>query len=96
MKLFDGTKKLIDKTSNGENKPSFEEVKVVLVQCNLVDNQYQQKSEVLYAFTLNKSYAYLLNIEPINLLFFRKHIILSLMKLSQHTFFFYMYTGKLG
>ena len=69
MKLFDGTKKLIDKTSNGENKPSFEEVKVVLVQCNLVNNQYQQKSEVLYIFTPNISYASLLNVAPIDSVF---------------------------
>ena len=47
MKLFDRTKKLIDKTKNGENVPSLEVVEVVLGQCNLVDNQYQQKSEVL-------------------------------------------------
>ena len=47
--------------------PSFEVVGVVLVQCNLADNQYQQKSEVLYNFMPNKSYAYLLNIEPTNL-----------------------------
>ena len=46
---------------------SLELVKLVLVQCNLVNNQYQQKSEVLYTFTANKSYAYLLNIEPNNL-----------------------------
>ena len=47
-------KKLIDKTKNGEKVPSLEVVEVVLVQCNLVDNQYQQKSEVLYTFTPNK------------------------------------------
>ena len=41
-------------------------VEVVLVQCNLVENQYQQKSEVLYTFTPNKTYAYLLNAEPSN------------------------------
>ena len=35
MKLFDNTKTLIDKTKNRE--------KVVLVQCNLVDNQCKQK-----------------------------------------------------
>ena len=34
-----------------------------------MDNQYQQKSEVLYTFTPNKSYAYLLNAEPSNLVF---------------------------
>ena len=44
-------KELIDKTKNGEDLPSLEVVLVVLVQCNLVDNHDQQKSEVLY--TLN-------------------------------------------
>ena len=52
MKSFGSTRKLIDK------------VEVVLVQFNLIDNQYQQKSEVLYTFAFNKSYAYLLNVEP--------------------------------
>ena len=41
MKLFGSTKKLIDKTKNGENVPRLRVAKVVLVQCNLVDNQYQ-------------------------------------------------------
>ena len=39
MKLFGSTKKLIDKTKTGENEPSLEVIEVVLVQCNLVDNQ---------------------------------------------------------
>ena len=55
MKLFGSTKKLIDKTKNGEKVQSLGAVEVVLVQCNLVDNQYQQKCEVLYTFTPNKS-----------------------------------------
>ena len=67
IKLFDSTKKLIDKTKNGEKVPSFEVVEVVLVQYNLVDNQYKKKSEVLYTFTPNKCYAYLLNVEPSHL-----------------------------
>ena len=56
---------------NGENVQSLEVVEVVLVQCNLVNNQYQQKSEVLCTFTPNKSYAYLLNVEPSNLVFLK-------------------------
>ena len=48
-------------------------VEVLLVPCNLVDNQYQQKSEVLYTFTPNKSYAYLLNVEPSNLVFLKTY-----------------------
>ena len=48
-------------------------MEVVLVQCNLVDNQYRQKSKVLYTFGPNKSYAYLLNVEPSTLLFFKTY-----------------------
>ena len=40
MKLFGNIKKLKDKIKNGENVPNLEVVEVVLVQCNLVDNQY--------------------------------------------------------
>ena len=64
LKLFGSTKKLIDKTINGEKV-----VEVVLLQCKLVDNQYQQKSEVSYTSTPSKSYAYLLNVEPSDLVF---------------------------
>ena len=39
VKLFGSTKKLIGKTKNGENVPSFEVVEAVLVLCNLVVNQ---------------------------------------------------------
>ena len=35
---------LIDETKNRETVLSFKSVEEVLVQCNLVDNQYQQKS----------------------------------------------------
>ena len=71
MKLFGSTKKLRDKTKNGGKVPSLEVVEVVLVQCNSVDNQYQQKSQVSYIFMPNKSYAYLLNVEPSSLVFFK-------------------------
>ena len=73
MKLFGSTKKLIDNTKNGKNLSSFEVVELVLVQCNLIENQYQQKSEVLYTFTPNKSYTYLLNVEPINLVLLKTY-----------------------
>ena len=59
MKLLGSTQNL-EKTENGKNVPSLEVVEVVLVRCNLVqlnlvDNQYQQKSEVLYNFMPGKS-----------------------------------------
>ena len=69
QKLFSNTKLLIKKTKDGENAQSVEVVEAFLVKRNLVDNQYQQKSKVLYTLTLNKSYAYLLDLEPSNLVF---------------------------
>ena len=71
MKLFGSIEKLLSKTKKRENLPSLEAAEVVLVQCNLVNNQYQQKSEVSYTFTSNKSYTYLLNVELSNLVFFK-------------------------
>ena len=73
MTLFGSTKKLIEKTKNGENVPSLEVIEVVLVECNLVDNQYQQKSEVLYFFTTNKSYVCLLSVELRDLVFLKTY-----------------------
>ena len=64
-------KKIREKTKNGENVPSLEVTEVVLVQYDIVDNQYQRKFEVLYTFTAKKSYGCLLNVEPSNLLFLK-------------------------
>ena len=71
--LFGTRKKLIDKTNNGGNVTSLKMIEVV--QCNLVDNQYQQKSKVIYTFTPSKSYAYLLNVESSNLVFLYFYIL---------------------
>lgn len=46
---------------------------IVLVQCNLVNNYYQQNSEVLNTFSPNKSLGYLLNVEPCNLMFLKTY-----------------------
>ena len=73
MKLLGSTKEVIDETKNGEKVPSLEVAEVVLVQYNLVDNQYQQNSEVLCTFTPNKSYAYLLNVELNNFVFLKTY-----------------------
>ena len=67
MKVFGSTKKFIDKTKNWENVPSLEVIEAVLVHCNLVDNQHLPKYEILYSLTLSKSYAYLSDVEPSNL-----------------------------
>ena len=53
MKLLRSTKKKLIKVKNGENVPHLEITKVVLVQCNIVNNDHQQDSRVLYTFVPN-------------------------------------------
>ena len=44
--------------------PNLEITEVVLVHCNIVHNEYQQNSRVLYTFIPNKSFSQLLDISP--------------------------------
>ena len=60
MKLLGGTENKITKDKNGENVPHLEITEVVLVHCNIVNNDYQQDSRVLYIFVLNKPFGSLL------------------------------------
>ena len=62
MKLLGSTKNLVDKDKNGENVPKLESAEVVLVHCNLVKNDYQHASKVLFSFVPNKKFGQLLNI----------------------------------
>ena len=49
-------------------------VEVDLVQCNLVDSDYQQqKSKMSYTFTPNRSFAHLSNVEPRNLVLLKTY-----------------------
>ena len=66
-------KKINKQNANWRKHTSLEVAEVVLVQCNLVDNLYQQKSEVLYNFTPNKFYVYLLNVERSNIVFLKTY-----------------------
>ena len=54
MKLLGNTENKITKNKNGENVPHLEITKVVLVQYNIVSNDYQQDSRVLDTFVPNK------------------------------------------
>ena len=62
MKLLGSTKKDVDQDKDGENVPKLESVEVVLVHCNLVKNDYQHSSKVLFSFVLNKQFGQLINI----------------------------------
>ena len=53
MKLLRKTKSKITKNENSENVPCLEITEVVLINCNVVNNSYQQNSRILYTFTPN-------------------------------------------
>ena len=71
MILLGSTENKITEDKNGENLPKLEITEVVLVHCNIVNNDYQQDSRVLYTFVPNKPFHSLLEISQI------KHIFLK-------------------
>ena len=62
MQLLRSSKKDIDQNKDSEDEPKLESVKVILVHCNLVNNNYQQASKVLFTFVLNKQFEQLITI----------------------------------
>ena len=56
MQLLGSSKKVIHKNKDDEIVPRSEAVEVVLVRCNLVNNNYQQASKVLFTFVSNKQF----------------------------------------
>ena len=50
MKLLESTKKDFDQDKDGEDVGKLKSVEVVLVHCNLVNNNYQQASKALFFF----------------------------------------------
>ena len=56
MKLLGSIENKITKDKNGENVPYLEITEVILVHCNIVNNDYQQDSIVLYTFVTNKPF----------------------------------------
>ena len=71
MKLLGSTESKITKDKNGENVPHLNIVELVLVHCNLVNNDYQQDSRILYVFVPNKTFGSLLEISPRNNVFLK-------------------------
>ena len=66
MKILRSTKSKINKDKNVESVFHLETTQLVLVHCNIVDNDYQQDLGVLYAFVPDKSFAQLSDISPKN------------------------------
>ena len=70
-KLLGSTEKKITKDKISENAPHLEITEVVLVHCNIVNNDYQQDSRVLYTFVPNKPFGSLLEISLTNQIFLK-------------------------
>ena len=71
IKLLGSTESKIVKDKNSENVLHLEITEVVLVNCNISNNDYQQDSRVLYTFFPNKPFGSLLEISPTNLIFLK-------------------------
>ena len=69
IKLLESTKSKIIKDENDENVPNLEITEVVLVHFNIVNNDSQQDSRVLYTIVPDKSFGQLLDISSKNIIF---------------------------
>ena len=64
VKLLESTKSKITKDEEGESMPRWEITEVVLIHCNIINNDYQQDSRVLHTFAPNKTFGQILDISP--------------------------------
>ena len=71
MKLLRIIKNKITKDKNGEDVPHLEITEIALFHRNIVNNDYQQDSRLLYTFVPNKPFGSLLEISPTNHIFLK-------------------------
>ena len=71
VKLLGSTGNKITKDKNSENVPHLEITEVVLIHCNIVNNEYRQDSRVFYTFVQKKPFGSLLEISLTNHMFLK-------------------------
>ena len=71
IKFLGSTESKITKDKNSENLSRLEIVELAMVHCNLVNNDYQQDSRILFTFVPNKTFGSLLEISPTNQVFLK-------------------------
>ena len=62
MELLGSTKNYVNQDKDEEDVIKLEFVEVILVHCNLVNNNYWQVSKVLFTFVQNKQFGQLITI----------------------------------
>ena len=70
-KLLGSSKYEITKDGNGKNDSHLQITEVAFVHSNIVNNDYQRDSRVLYTFVPNKFYGQLLDISLKNFIFLK-------------------------
>ena len=73
MKSLGSNNSKISKDKNDENVPHLKITEVVLIQCNVVNNDYQQDSRVLYTFVPNKAFGQF-QIFHLKILYFKNNL----------------------
>ena len=91
MKLLGNTKSKITQDENDENVPHLEITEVVLVHCNIVNNDYEHDLRVVYTFVPNGSFGQLLNIPPKNFIFFYIFFMFYVLSKEIEDFYFSYY-----
>ena len=71
MELLGSTENKITKDKKGEDLLHLEITEVLLVHCNIVNNDCQQDSRVLHTFVPNKTFGSLIEISPANHIFLK-------------------------
>ena len=62
MKLLESTESKISKDKDSEHVPHLDVVELVIVHCNIINNNYQRDSRILYTFVPNKPFGSLFEI----------------------------------
>ena len=75
MRLLGSMTNSINKDKNSKLVPQLESVDLLLVQCNFVNNSYQQASKVLLTFVPNKKYGQLITVSPHSLIMLKRSIL---------------------
>ena len=59
---------IVDQNKNCKNVPKLEQVRSVLLHCNVVQNDHLQNSKLLYTFVPSNAFGQLLSIQPVALI----------------------------
>ena len=84
MKSLGSTKSKITKNKSHENMAYLEITVVILVRCDIVNNNYRYDSKDLYTFIPNQSFGQLLDFAPNNFIFLKTFKIFKILIMQKN------------